>query len=219
MAKKLIATNERDSYQPRDERREAMETAGAADAEAAGHDLSVSAYVMLGLLAMYGPQTPYEMKKQVDCSIGYFWDFPRAQLYVDPGRLARLGLVAEEHEAGGRRRHTYTITQTGVEALRHWLHESATREVELRDTGLLKLYFGALLDQSDIVALAQREAALHRRRLATYEAIQVELADDPSAVFALATIRMGLRYEQLSVSYWDELVATPPKIATPTENA
>ncbi|MEO7001931.1 MAG: PadR family transcriptional regulator [Ktedonobacterales bacterium] len=188
-----------------------MSKVGVEGAQA--RELPTSSYVILGLLATCGPQTPYEMKKLVDGSIGYFWDFPRAQLYVDPERLARLGLLAEQREAEGRRRRTYSITAQGAETLRRWLHEPATREVELRDTGLLKLYFGGLLDQSDIVALARREAELHRHRLATYEAIAAELKGDPTLAFALATVHMGLSYERLSLTYWDDIAAHPPTVA------
>ena len=48
-----------------------------------------AAYVVLGLLEVNGPGTPYDLKRWVDESIGYFWSFPRAQLYVEPERLAR----------------------------------------------------------------------------------------------------------------------------------
>lgn len=173
-------------------------------------ELPISSYVILGLVATCGPQTPYEMKKQADQSVGYFWDFPRAQLYVDPERLARLGLLTEQREVAGRRRRTYSITEQGAETLRRWLLEPTVREVELRDIGLLKLYFGALLERDDIVALAQREADLHRRRLCAYEAIEAELKGDPALAFGLATVHMGLRYERLSIAYWEDIAAHPP---------
>jgi DNA-binding PadR family transcriptional regulator len=172
--------------------------------------LPISSYVILGLLATCGPQTPYELKKLVDGSIGYFWDFPRAQLYVDPERLAQEGLVAEEREAEGRRRRTYHVTDTGQAALRAWLQEPTVTEVELRDAGLLKLYFGAMLTQGDIVALAQREEDLHRHRLAEYEAIRAHLEHEPETAFALATVRMGIRYELMSIQYWAEIAENPP---------
>src|SRR5579884_1556839 len=116
--------------------------------------LSPSAYVVLGLLATYGPMTPYELKKMVDESIGYFWSFPRAQLYVEPERLKALGLLDEEREAEGRRRRTYRITETGREALHSWLTSDIGAPVELRDPGLLKLFFGQELSREEVVALA-----------------------------------------------------------------
>ncbi|HZC04591.1 MAG TPA: PadR family transcriptional regulator [Ktedonobacterales bacterium] len=188
--------------------------------EMSHHELPVSSYVILGLLATCGPSTPYEMKKLIDGSIGYFWDFPRAQLYVDPERLARQGLLAEERETSGRRRRVYRITAAGEEELRRWLHETTTQEVEMRDAGLLKLYFGPLLSRDDVVALAQRERELHQRRLATYAAIQAEIARDPASAFGVATLRMGVAYEQMSIRFWEDVAQSPPTTpTTPTTSA
>jgi PadR family transcriptional regulator AphA len=183
--------------------------------------LPMSSYVILGLIEMCGPLTPYELKKEVDGSIGYFWDFPRAQLYVDPARLVQQGLLAEQREAEGRRRRTYSITEAGRAVLRHWLREAPAREVELRDTGLLKLFFGFELEQDDLSALAQREATLHRARLRTYQHIARDLAARPEAAFALATVRLGLLYEQVSTQFWDDIAAHPPAIvpASPADPA
>lgn len=186
-----------------------------ANTQASERDLPASSYVILGMLATCGPSTPYEMKKLIDGSIGYFWDFPRAQLYVDPERLLRRGLLAEQREETGRRRRMYRITAEGEAELRRWLHESATQEVELRDAGLLKLYFGSLLSADDVVALALRERDLHRRRLDAYESIRRELENAPTEAFGLATLRMGIAYEQTSINFWQSVADAPPTSDAP----
>lgn len=187
-----------------------------ADIEKPERDLPASSYVILGLLATCGPSTPYEMKKLIDDSIGYFWDFPRAQLYIDPERLARLGLLAEEREQTGRRRRVYRITEAGIAEARRWLLDPAVTEVELRDTGLLKLFFGALLDADDVVRLARRERDLHQQRLATYQRIEATLTREPAMAFAAATLRMGVAYEQMSIIYWNDIAEAPPSLTMPS---
>ena len=174
--------------------------------------LPISSYVILGLLEMSGPMTAYELKKEVDTSVGYFWDFPRAQLYVDPERMLKHGLLAEERELEGRRRRTFRITEAGRMVLRAWLSESPQREVELRDTGLLKLYFGFLLDKSDLQTLAQREAEMHRKRQRTYDEIAQGLEQVAESAFARATVRLGQLYEQMAIQFWDTIAADPPEI-------
>ncbi len=180
--------------------------------EQSERDLPTSSYVILGILATCGPSTPYEMKRHIDGSIGYFWDFPRAQLYVDPERLEREGLLSVEREAAGRRRRVCSITPEGEAELRHWLDAAASAEVEMRDMGLLKLYFGSLLNTNDVVALARRERDMHQRRLATYESIRAELASRPGEAFGAATLKMGLAYERLSIAFWEEVIASPPTV-------
>jgi DNA-binding PadR family transcriptional regulator len=175
--------------------------------------LSSSASVVLGLLATYGSATPYDLKRWVDASIGYFWSFPRAQLYVEPERLAAQGLLTEHREGSGRRRRVFSLTDAGRQALQDWIRTSDSAQVELRDPGLLKLFFGGAVEPPDVLALAAQEQAHHAARLADYERILPQLQADPDAAFALATIRLGIRHEQLAVDFWQDIADNPPQRA------
>jgi PadR family transcriptional regulator AphA len=175
-------------------------------------ELPTSSYVILGLLATCGPRTSYELKKLVDESVGYFWSFPRAQMYLDPERLAERGLLTAKQEATGRRRRIYHLTDEGLAVLRRWVARPETEQVELRDTGLLKLFFGRLMTAENIRALARSQQAMHQQRLDTYHRIVNELAKDPSAAFGLATIRMGIEYEAMAIRYWEGIEREPPEV-------
>ncbi len=175
--------------------------------------LPTSSFAVLGLLASWGPMTSYELKK---ASIGYFWSFPRAQLYVEPERLKELGLLTEEREQEGRRRRIYSLTAAGKAVLRQWLTSDVGAPVELRDPGLLKLYFACDMPREDVIALASAQEATHRARLAEYERIEAELAENPKAAFSRATLRMGLLYEQESVAFWADIAAHPPEVQRST---
>jgi DNA-binding PadR family transcriptional regulator len=172
--------------------------------------LSPSSYVVLGLLEIYGPMTPYDLKKSVDGSVGYFWSFPRAQLYVEPERLKELGRLTEEREPEGRRRRTYSITEEGRATLREWLVAETYEHTEIHDPGLLKLFFAQAMTRDEVIALARQQEASHRQRLAEYEAIVAQIRDRPGTAPALATLRMGILYETTSIEYWDGIARTPP---------
>jgi PadR family transcriptional regulator, regulatory protein AphA len=167
--------------------------------------LTPVSYLVLGLIAERGPATPYELKRRVAESVGYFWSFPHSQLYAEPDRLAREGLLAEHRERGGRRRRTYRLTDAGLGALRGWLAEPTTGHAELRDPGLLKLFFAGLAGDVHVASLAAEQEAVHRARLHEYERIRARLAGDERSRHALATLRMGLRHERMSVSFWREV--------------
>jgi PadR family transcriptional regulator AphA len=173
--------------------------------------LAHSAYVVLGLLDVYGAGTPYDLKRWLDQSVGYFWSFPRAQLYVEPQRLAERGLVEEVREPSGRRRRQFSITPAGRQVLRDWIRSADSPAAELRDPGLLKLFFARGVDTASVVKLARANAAEHAQRRATYARILPELEDEPDAAFALATLQLGLRHEQLAVEFWNEVASNPPR--------
>src|SRR3954468_24302463 len=77
-------------------------------------------YLVLGVVALRGPSTSYDLKRFVQLSIGHFWPFPHPQLYAEPPRLAEAGLLEETREETGRRRRHYAITEAGRRAPPEW---------------------------------------------------------------------------------------------------
>ena len=127
--------------------------------------LSPTSYLVLGLVAASGPCTPYDLKRLVAQTVGNFWTFPHSQLYAEPARLTAAGLLSEQRERGGRNRRHYAITDSGRAAVRAWLAEPTTGLAEVRDMGLLKLFFSDLGSLDDVAALAGAQRDAHRERL------------------------------------------------------
>jgi DNA-binding PadR family transcriptional regulator len=166
--------------------------------------------VVLATIAWRGPSTPYDLKQFVSRSIGFFWSFPHTQLYSEPERLAAEGLLAEEREADGRRRRTYSITAAGRAALSDWLQEPTIEPPELRDLGLLKLFFGDLAGEAAVVDLATAQLAARRERLDSYRRIAAALADRPELAHQLAVLESGIGVEQTFAAFWQRIAEHPP---------
>jgi DNA-binding PadR family transcriptional regulator len=178
--------------------------------------LTPTSYLVLGLIAREGPSTPYDLKRHVTATIGHFWSFPHALLYKEPARLTGLGLLTEERESGGRRRRLFTITAAGRQALRAWLARPSRQPTELRDLGLLQLFF-ADLEPATTVNIARDQLALHRAQLAMYEAGRTAAptrgSRTPSPTvehWRGVTLRMGLLYERAAVEFWAAVEAREP---------
>ena len=164
-------------------------------------------YLVLGITALRGPTTPYELKRFVQLSIGHFWPFAHTQLYAEPARLAEAGLLEETREEGGRRRRHYSLTEGGRRRLEAWLAEPDTTPTEFRDFGLLKLFFCELAVPEDIEVLAHEQAAAHRRKLAEYDAILERFGDRPELAKRLVSLELGIRLSRAAAEFWDEVAA------------
>lgn len=173
-------------------------------------NLTPSSYIVLGMVSTFGPVTSYDIHQWAENSIGHFWPFSRAQLYAEPRRLAEAGLLNEKQEQGGRRRRIYDVTKEGEAELTAWLKEPTRAPTEIRDLGLLKLYFSQLSTEEGLTHLAEQQVETHQQRLVMYQQLQAELADDDKAAFALATLEMGARFEQMAVEFWQEVARDPP---------
>jgi DNA-binding PadR family transcriptional regulator len=162
--------------------------------------LTPTSYIVLGLLADAEGVTPYDLKAMVAWGIGNLWSLQHTQLYAEPERLAKAGYLTETREDGGRRRKLYNITQAGRDALSAWVSAEPGEELpEVRDIGLLKVFFGA-----DPRLFAAKQADAHRVKLREYEVLEEELTDS-GLTGPLTALRAGLGHEREWVRYWSEL--------------
>jgi PadR family transcriptional regulator AphA len=161
--------------------------------------LTPTSFIVLGLLDMSGEATPYELKQAVALTLGNFWSVQHAQLYSEPERLADAGYLRERREEGGRRRRRYSLTAKGTKALEEWRQTPTDQLSELRDLGLLKLFFGA-----EPAPLAEVQLEIHRRQLEQYEAMR-EADPGTGARGPWLALESGIGHEREWVRFWEGL--------------
>jgi DNA-binding PadR family transcriptional regulator len=101
---------------------------------------TTTSYAVLGLLSVR-TWTTYELAKQVQRSLNWFWPRAERKLYDEPKRLVADGLATARRQFTGQRPRTvYEITSEGRDALREWLDRpSAPRSTEFE--AMLKVFF------------------------------------------------------------------------------
>jgi PadR family transcriptional regulator AphA len=159
--------------------------------------LTPTSYIVLGLLDVAGEATPYDLKRIASATVGGFWSVPHSQIYAEPARLSRAGLLEEQREETGRRRKTYRLTDAGREALASWLASADTDGFELRDPGLLKLAFGA-----DPAQLARTQFEVHRQRAKELEAIASTLDVSGANEGPRLVAQCGVGLEREYARFW-----------------
>ena len=160
--------------------------------------LTDTSYAVLGLIDQCGPSTPYQLKQAAQASIFHFWAIPHTQIYTECSRLAEAGLLDERREESGRRRRIYSLGAAGRKALGEWRADPDADLYEVRDPGLLKLFFGA-----DPTELARRQLERHERRLATYEEMLAQADGAPEG--ARLALEGGIGHQREYVRFWSRL--------------
>jgi DNA-binding PadR family transcriptional regulator len=164
-------------------------------------ELGAPAYVVLGMVRL-GSRSGYEIKRAVDLSIRFFWTISQAQIYPSLKYLERSGLVRGRAEPQGkRRRRVYEITDAGEAALGQWLGREERLPFELRDIGLVKLFFADALRPGDALALLRAVRARSEERVAALREIEpAALAlERQGNVHPLLTLRIGIAFHQAMV--------------------
>jgi DNA-binding PadR family transcriptional regulator len=108
----------------------------------------------------FGSRTGYDIKQKIEISTRFFWGASYGQIYPELKRLMGAGLVkAEADPRGGVKRTAYRLTAAGERALHDWLADPDAQLFEMRDEALLKIFFGDLLTNEELLATvrARRE--------------------------------------------------------------
>jgi len=164
-------------------------------------ELSATAYVVLGMLRKE-PRSGYEIKQVVDHSTRFFWAASYGQIYPELAKLAQAGLVeGEEQPTGGRKRTVYRLTDAGRAELRRWLDELPER-LELRDEGLLKLFFAGAADEGKALEIVDAKRRIAEEKLAALRAIEPRVAemssDDP---YPYLVLRYGVEMSEWTIAW------------------
>ncbi len=181
----------------------------SADGREPAPRLSPVSYLVLGLIALRGPSTPYDLKRAASRSISYFWPFPHSQLYSEPKRLAASGLLAQQGEEGGRRRLLYSLTHSGRAALENWLRTAPQEIFEMRDMAVMQLFFSEFLSTEELKALARQQIDLYRERLAVYAEI-LSTRPEEGRERRMAPLRLGIALAETYVAFWEDVAGNPP---------
>ncbi len=172
--------------------------------------LTPTSYVVLGLVRTLQPCTSYDMKQLVKVSIGMFWSFPHSQLYAEPSRLVDDGLLEEEQEEFGRRRRLFRLTPAGEEALHDWLTDTGEPDLgELRDDGLLRLFFSGDVTSDDVRALADARRRVHEDRIEFLTDLRDQVGSRANSA-QLATLELGLRWDRTAADFWSQIAEGSP---------
>ncbi|MFN8163470.1 MAG: PadR family transcriptional regulator [Solirubrobacterales bacterium] len=167
--------------------------------------LSATAYVILGMVRKE-PRSGYEIKALVDQSTRFFWAASYGQIYPELKRLSEAGLiVGVDSPTGGRKRTVYEITADGEEELKAWLRQPPST-FEMREEGLLKLFFADALPRAEAVEILRAMRA-HREAVAVQlraiEQIKPEV-DDP---FPMIVLRGGIEFTDWFADWCERMEA------------
>lgn len=155
-------------------------------------------------------QTGYELAKQFDVSLGFFWQASHQQIYRELKRLHTQALVSvrEVPQSGKPDKRVYTLTQSGHETLTDWVQES-TRPRTLRDELYIKLYNMGSVPTASLRNDIHDRRQQHEVRLTLYRKIEARNYHQPEQLSARGkgiylSLRAGILQEETALQWCDE---------------
>ena len=155
----------------------------------------------------------YDLAKQFDGSVGFFWKATHQQIYRELRKLEELGWIkAEEIAQEGRPdKKVFSITDLGKQSLQEWIAQP-TEMSPCKEEILVKLFAGYLVPKETMIQALERQRQQHSQRLVTYQDIQAKYFQDISNCpvtkkYQYLTLRRGLRFEEDWIAWCDEAIS------------
>ena len=184
-------------------------------------NLSATAKVILGMLAAR-PRSGYEIKQLVDKSARFFWAASYGQIYPELKKLEDAGLIAgTDAPQGARQRTVFKLTANGRRAAKEWI-ESEPQTFELRDEGMLKLFFAHSIEPKRAAEIARERAAMAREKAAELRAIwdavdRTGHPDGPDAepdIGSMLVLRYGIESSEWTAQWFERAADDLERVTT-----
>ena len=147
-----------------------------------------------------GSQTGYEIKNFVDKTTRHFWAASYGQIYPELRRLEEEGLVRGRSEpTGGRARTVFELTDAGRAALHAWLGSGTELVDELRDEGMLKLFFSDSASPQLRIDNIRAKRQRHERKLAQLRELEPHASQGPEGPYL--TLQLGIRMQECVIDW------------------
>jgi PadR family transcriptional regulator AphA len=110
-------------------------------------------HAILGLLSL-NSLSGYDIKKMFEGSAALYWSGNNNQIYKALIKLHKLGWVSQKTETqdGSPTRKIYSITEEGLQELRHWVF-TTTEIPQVKNSFLIQLAWADMLSANELDAL------------------------------------------------------------------
>jgi DNA-binding PadR family transcriptional regulator len=154
--------------------------------------------------------TGYQLAKEFDVSLGFFWSASHQQIYQSLKRLSSDAFIEarEVTQTGKPDKRIYSLTQLGRDHLDSWVL-GETKKRRTTDELFVKLYNLGHSSTAPIVEAVEQRQHSHREKLMLYRKIQARNYAEPSELpnhkkgIYLALLA-GIHQEQSSLAWCDE---------------
>jgi DNA-binding PadR family transcriptional regulator len=167
---------------------------------------------ILALLSVE-PKTGYQISKDIQGSITFFWKATHQQIYRDLVSLEQSGWVKHREVAQQDKpdKKIYSLTKSGTKELRRWMEEPSEIPAT-RDGFMIKLFMGHLVDPTVLLEDLRAQKKTHEIRQKHFEEAKENFFQNVTSLpiedqYKYLTLRRGILLGQAWLAWCEEVEA------------
>lgn len=158
------------------------------------------------------PASGYELAKQFESSVGFFWKATYQQIYRELTKLEDLDWISAQVIAQETRpdKKLYTVTELGKQQLIEWMNRQCEPAV-IKDDLLVKIFAGHLISEQKLIEEIEHHRQIHVQKLKAYQDIEQQYFSHPQNLapqqkYQYLTLRKGIGYETDWINWCEEAI-------------
>ena len=157
------------------------------------------------------PKTGYQLSKDVEGSIRFFWQATHQQVYRDLAHLEQSGFVTHTDVAQEDKpdKKVYSITKAGTKELIRWMNEPSELPAT-RDSFMIKLFMGHLAGADSLLKDLRNQKQIHEHRQTLFCYIEKKYSRNFESLpveqqYMYMTLRRGIVLEKAWLAWCEEV--------------
>lgn len=157
--------------------------------------------IILGFLCEH-PMSGYEIKQQMENSVGFFFDASYGGIYPALRKLEKEGHVEKQVilQEGKPNKNLFAITDSGKELFQVYLNSPLNPTI-VRSDLLIRIFFGRFTSKENILEWLKEEKAQNEWKLKQYADIGEKY---PMEKFQRITLEYGIRNSEMIITLIEE---------------
>ena len=158
------------------------------------------------------PCSGYDLAKQFDGSVGYFWSASHQQIYRELSKLEEQGWITSQMipQEGRPDKKLYTVTELGEQQLTEWI-ATPCLPMPIKDDLLVKIFASYTASPEIVLAELERHREAHLKRLSVYQVLEQRYFHNPQQLSNPAksrylTLLNGISYEIHWIAWCDKAI-------------
>lgn len=154
----------------------------------------------------------YDLAKQFDGSVGFFWSASHQQIYRELSKLEAQGWIASQiiPQEGRPDKKLYQVTEEGKQQLLEWIVQPC-EPTPIKDDLLVKIFGGYVAQKQTILEELERHRHSHQEKLSTYKVLEQQYFQDSQllseqAKFKYLTLLNGISYETSWLAWCEQAI-------------
>lgn len=175
-------------------------------------NMALSHSILATLVGRAKPLSGYDLAKEFNSSVGFFWKTTHQQIYRELARLEKEGMLTSElvKQTDRPDKKIYSITEEGRSYLVEWIAEPSI-PTPIKEDMLVKMYVGFLVPKDILIKELEQLRGIHEERLRLYHEYEKKYFSDVKKMnmkgkYRYLNLRSGISFEGGHIKWCNEAI-------------